>query len=283
MSKILPATNKSQSPFEAIKHLDENHQEFWLARELQTVLGYTKWEKFKNSIEKAMTTCKESGYDINDNFTLPDSGKLGKIATLSQPKTKSDYKLTRYACYLIAMNGDSRKVEIAQAQTYFATQTRKQEILEEMENNQERINNREKLTESRKNLRDEVYPRGIDNNVKFASLEDNVNLGLYTKRTKAIKKYKKIPDNKPLDDFTTNIELLSKSLSMEMTKINVGNKNLIGLNPICKEGKENASEVRKTLLNRNIIPEELLTEASIKEIKKNTKKLTQPINLLNNL
>ena len=266
--------NNQQQTFEQIKHT-ENGIEFWLARELMPLLGYAKWERFENSIEKAIIACQESGYSIEENFDLPTSGKLHEIATNKQPKLKKDYKLTRYACYLIAMNGDSRKKQIAEAQTYFATQTRRQELLQEVENNQKRLENREKLTVSRKKLRDEVYTRGVDTSNKFASLEDNINLGLYTKTTKAVKKQKNIPENKPLDDFTSNVELLSKSLSMEMTKINVNNKNLLGLNPICQEGKENAGEIRKSLLARNIIPEELPAESSIQDVKKSIKKLTK--------
>jgi DNA-damage-inducible protein D len=177
-------TSNLQS-FEQIKRTD-NQQEFWLARELIPYLGYLKWERFENSIEKAMISCKESGYPIEEHFLLPRSGKSYKIATNEHPKLKKDYKLSRYACYLIAMNGDNRKHQIALAQTYFATQTRRQELLQAQENNQKRLENRVKLTESRKKLRDEVKPRGIDDNSKFAGLEDKINLGLYTKTTKGI-------------------------------------------------------------------------------------------------
>jgi DNA-damage-inducible protein D len=254
----------SQLNFEQIKHT-ENNEEFWFARELMPLLGYKKWETFSSVIEKAKIACLESNLSILDHF--PDTRKPivgGKGAV----QNVTDYKLTRYACYLVAMNGDSRKVEIAQAQTYFATQTRRQELLQELENNQKRLENREKLTQNRKNLRQEVHARGVDSGEKFAKLEDNINIGLYTETTAGIKKVKNIPNNKPLDDYTSNIELLSKNLSMEMTKINVIKQNLNGLNPICTEAKDNATAIRETLLDRNIVPEELPIEKNIKIVQK---------------
>lgn len=248
--------------FEQIKNFDEQ-TEFWYARELMPLLGYAKWETFSKVIQKAKIACQESSYSVSDHF--PDAGKIVNAGVSNKPL--EDYKLTRYACYLIAMNGDARKPEIALAQTYFATQTRRQELSQQAENNAKRLENRAKLTENRKKLRDEVYFRGIDDNSKFAGLEDNINLGLYTKRTKAVKKQKDIPEKAPLDDYTTNVELLAKSLSMEMTKINVNQKNLLGINPIYTEGKENAGEVRKSLVARNIKPENLPAETNIKKLK----------------
>ncbi len=228
-----------QKTFEQIKHT-ENGTEFWFARELMPMLGYKRWEDFHKLVQKT----KESDFeDQTDHIRYtPKLIKTGKGAT----RETTDYQLSRFACYKIAMFG--KTAECVESRTYFATQTRKQELLQEAENNQKRLENREKLTENRKKLRDEVYTRGVNTNNKFAKLEDNINLGLYTQTTKAVKKQKNIPNDKPLDDFTSNVELLSKSLSMEMTKINVNNKNLIGLNPICKEGKENADEIRKSLL-----------------------------------
>lgn len=249
--------------FEQIKH-SENQIEFWLARELMPLLGYKNWRDFNNAIEKAKISCKESKNEVLDHFedTLkPITGGKGAIQNVQ------DFKLSRFACYLIAMNGDSRKSEIAFAQRYFATQTRRQELLQEEENNQKRLENRAKLTESRNRLRDEVYTRGVDDTSKFAGLEDSINLGLYTKRTKAIKKHKGIPENKPLDNYTSNVELLAKSLSMEMTKINVNQKNLLGVEPIYTEGKENACELRKSLSVRGIKPESLPAETDIAKIK----------------
>ena len=144
----------SQLNFEQIKHL-ENNEEFWFARELMPLLGYKKWERFRSAIEKAMVSCHESDHQTEIHFTLPTSGKLDKLATLSNPKPPENYKLTRYACYLVAMNGDSRKVEIAQAQTYFATQTRRQELLEALECLQKNLNSKIKYV---KNLRQKTIP-----------------------------------------------------------------------------------------------------------------------------
>ena len=121
MSKILSATNNSQTPFEQIKHLDENNQEYWLARELQDILQYANWQNFEEVIEKAKTACEKSENLINSHFT--EGSKVVENSII--PRTKLDYELTRYACYLIAMNGDSEKEIIAKAQTYFAVQTRR--------------------------------------------------------------------------------------------------------------------------------------------------------------
>jgi len=260
--------NNQQQTFEQIKHT-ENGTEFWLARELMPLLGYKYWQDFDKLVQKTKETDFE---DQNDHIRhSPKKVLLGSGAT----RETTDYQLSRFACYKIAMLG--KTAECVQARTYFATQTRRQELLQEAENNQKRLENREKLTVSRKKLRDEVYTRGIDTSNKFASLEDNINLGLYTKTTKAVKKQKNIPDNKPLDDFTSNVELLSKSLSMEMTKINVNNKNLLGLNPICQEGKENADEIRKSLLARSIIPEQLPAEPNIQDVKKSVKQTAKKL------
>jgi DNA-damage-inducible protein D len=249
--------SSSLTTFEQIKH-SENQTEFWLARELMPYLGYARFDSFKRIIQKVIQEIEiEKGSFHNDVELL-------KI-TENSPNPKEDYSLSRFACYKIAMLGSTN--ECIQARTYFATQTRRQELLQEEENNQKRIENRAKLTESRNRLRDEVYTRGVDDNSKFAGLEDNINLGLYTKRTKAIKKHKGIPENKPLDNYTSSVELLAKSLSMEMTKINVNQKNLLGVEPIYTEGKENASELRKSLLARNIKPESLPAETDIGKLK----------------
>ena len=271
------SNSQDQTLFENLKHLDENQVEFWYARELMPELGYKKWERFDDSIQKSMVACANSGNKIEDNYSIPDGGKLGEQSTLSQPKVKKDYKLSRYACYLIAMNGDSRKSQIAFAQTYFASQTRKQELMEEFLEGQKRVQNRDKLTTKRNELKAEVYQRGIDTGAKFADLEDNINLGFYNKRTKAVKKYKGIPEKKPLDNYTTSVELLAKSLSMEMTNLNVKSKDLNGQTPINKEGKQNASAVRNTLTDRGIIPEDLPKLPDVKKIETQIKKLTDKL------
>jgi|LakMenEpi03Aug12_release.lakeMendotaPanAssembly.Ray.scaffolds.fasta_scaffold64027_2 DNA-damage-inducible protein D len=243
--------------FEQIKH-SENQIEYWLARELMPYLGYARFDSFKRIIQKVIQEVE------TDKGSFHKDVELLKIDE-NNPNPKEDYSLSRFACYKIAMLGSTS--ECIQARTYFATQTRRQELLQEEENNQKRIENRAKLTENRNGLRDEVYTRGVDDTSKFAGLEDNINLGLYTKRTKAIKKHKGIPENKPLDNYTSNVELLAKSLSMEMTKINVNQKNLLGIEPIYSEGKENASEIRKSLLVRGIEPESLPAETDIEKLK----------------
>ena len=277
MPKIISQiqTSNQQTNFENIKHT-ENSQEFWYARELMPLLGYAKWETFSNVIQKAKIACKESGNSVD--LCFPDAGNTSKMPNGGE-KPVENYKLTRYACYLIAMNGDSRKSQIAKAQTYFASQTRKQELLEGFLESQKRVENRDKLTTKRNELRVEVYQRGIDNGSKFANLEDNINLGLYKKKTKEIKKYKGIPDKKSLDNYTSSVELLAKSLSMEMTNLNVQSKDLNGAIPINLEGKQNASSVRETLTERGIIPEDLPRLSDIDKVKKELKKLGNSLDL----
>ena len=256
--------NQNQTTFESIKHIDQDQNEFWYARELQIALGYPRFDSFKRLILKTITDF--------ENLQIPfhNDVELLKIQQ-NNPNPKEDYKFSRFFCYKLAMLGNT--TECILARTYFATQTRKQELMEEFLENQKRIENKDKLTTKRNELRAEVYQRGIDSGSKFADLEDHINLGLYQKRTKVIKEHKGIPDAKPLDNFTSSVELLAKSLSMEMTNINVKNKDLNGQNPINLEGKQNASSVRNTLTQRGIVPEDLPKLPDVKKIEKEQLKL----------
>jgi len=254
--------SNSRSNFEDIKHINDG-QEFWYARELMPLLGYARFDSFKRLITKVSEEIKVETKSFHNQVELL---KIGE----NNPNPKEDYKLTRFACYKIAMLGNTE--ECIQARTYFAIQTRKQEIFEKELYDNKRLESRDKLTESRKNLRDEVYQRGIKTNYEFAGLEDNINFGLYTQNTKSIKKLKGIPDKKPLDNYTSPTELLAKSLSMEMTKINVDQKDLLGVYPIYKEGWENADEIRQSLVKRGIKPENLPPEEDIKKLQKQKNK-----------
>ena len=267
MSKIL-SINNSQSPFEAIKHLDENHQEFWLARELQPLLGYKNWRDFNNRIEKAKISCKESNNQISHHFEdslKPIIGGKGAVQDVL------DYKLTRYACYLIAMNGDSRKVEVAQAQTYFANQTRKQEILEKMTEHQKRLKIREDVTNHNKRLFETAQNSGVTN---FANFNDAGYLGLYGMRNKEIIKKKKLGKDGLLDRAGAT-ELAANLFRITQTdeKLNIENPN----SQTQSENIHNmvGGKIRQTIKDiGGTLPENLQPQKHIKEIKKSIEKLT---------
>jgi DNA-damage-inducible protein D len=177
---------------------EENGLEYWSARELQLLLGYTKWTNFLNVIDKAKISCENAGNEISDHFA--EVGKMVDIGSKSQREVE-DIALTRYSCYLIAQNGDSNKVEIAFAQTYFAVQTRKQELIEKRLADIARIIAREKLSKSEKKLSGVIYERGVDDTgfALIRSKGDQALFGGYN--TNEMKRKLKIPDNRPLADF----------------------------------------------------------------------------------
>jgi len=257
---------------------EEDGVEFWLARDLQKLLGYNKWENFANVIDKAKEACKNSKFDILDHF--PEVRK-----TISMPKgaTKdiSDYMLTRYACYLIAQNGDSRKEEIAFAQSYFAIQTRKQEIIEERIALKERFDAREKLTKSETELSKQIYERGVDDSgfARIRSKGDKALFGGYT--TKQMKKKLLIPNDRPMADFLPTVTIAAKNFATEITNFNVRKDSLEGESKITNEHIKNNEKVRKVLLDDNIVPENLPPEEDIKKlerrVKSNEKKLANSI------
>lgn len=238
--------------------------ECWSARELQLLLGYSKWENFEKVIQKAKDACKNAGEDIINHF--PDIRK-----TIPMPKTAEkeivDIALTRYACYLIAQNGDSRKEEIAFAQNYFAVQTRRAEQVELRLLEYERVKAREKLSQTEKNLSGILYERGVDNQ-GFAIIRSKGDQALFRLSTQMLKKRLTIPESRPLADFLPTISIKAKDLAAEMTGLNVQNKDLKGHNPIEKEHIENNLAVRKMLTERGIVPENLPPADDVKKIQR---------------
>lgn len=238
--------------------------ECWSARDLQSLLGYSKWENFEKVIEKAKDACKNAGGDIGDHF--PDVRKMISLGKGAQ-KEIDDILLTRYACYLIAQNGDSRKEQIAFAQNYFAVQTRRAEIIQQRLLENERVKAREKLSQTEKQLSGILYERGIDSK-GFAIIRSKGDQALFRLNTQQLKKKMGIPETRPVADFLPTISIKAKDLAAEMTHLNVQNKDLKGQNPIEKEHIDNNIAVRNMLTKRGIVPENLPPAEDIKKLQR---------------
>lgn len=241
--------------------------ECWSARELQKLLGYSKWENFEKVILKAKESCRNAGENISDHF--PDIRK-----TIAMPKGAEkeidDILLTRYACYLIAQNGDSRKPEISFAQNYFAVQTRKAEFIEERLLEYERVKAREKLSQTETQLSGILYQRGIDSK-GFAVIRSKGDQALFNLSTLALKKKLGVPEKRPVADFLPTISIKAKDLAAEMTGLNVQSKDLSGQPKIEKEHIDNNKAVRNMLTQRGIIPENLPPAEDVKKVERKHK------------
>ncbi len=259
---------KLQKTFEDCAH-EVDGVEFWFARDLQVLLGYNKWENFLNAIDKAKISCSNSGHNTNDHFP-------GVRKTIAMPKGASreieDIMLSRYACYLIAQNGDPRKEEIAFAQSYFALQTRKQELIEQRIALSERFDARNKLTASETELSKLIYERGVDD-VGFARIRSKGDEALFGGNdTKAMKIKLNVPEHRPLADFLPTVTITAKNLATEITNFNVKKENLNGENHITGEHVKNNAKVRGLLVESGIVPENLPPEEDIKKLEKRVKK-----------
>ena len=247
----------------------EEGVEFWYARDLQVLLGYVEWRKFIGVIEKEKEACKKSNNDILDHF-------VGAAKTIAMPKeaTKEvdDFKLTRYACYLIAQNGDPRKEEIAFAQSYFAIQTRKQELIEQRIALQERFEARNKLTASETELSKLIYERGV-NDAGFSRIRSKGDEALFGgSDTKQMKQKLQIPEKRPLADFLPTVTIAAKNFATEITNFNVKHKDLQGEVRITGEHIKNNQEMRRVLAKNNIVPEKLPAEEDIKKLERRVRK-----------
>jgi len=238
--------------------------ECWSARDLQNLLGYSKWENFEKVVDKAKDSCMNAGEQIKDHF--PDVRKMVGIGSKTERQI-DDIALTRYACYLVAQNGDSRKPQIAFAQNYFAVQTRRAEIIEQRLLDYERVKAREKLSQTEKQLSGILYERGVDNQ-GFAIIRSKGDQALFRLSTQQLKKKMGMPDNRPVADFLPTISIKAKDLAAEMTGLNVQTKDLKGHNPIEKEHIDNSTAVRDMLLKRGIKPENLPAAEDLKKIQR---------------
>jgi DNA-damage-inducible protein D len=242
--------------------------EYWLARDIQVLLGYDEWRNFTHVIEKAKIACGNAGQNVFDHFV--DVNKMVKLGSGSE-RSIDDLMLTRYACYLIAQNGDPRKEQIAFAQSYFALQTRKQELLEQRIELVERLHAREKLVATETELSKLIYERGVDNQGfgRIRSKGDQALFGGFT--TLQMKKKLGIPDNRPLADFLPTITIKAKDLATEITNFNVKKKNLRGEPTITNEHVTNNRDVRGVLAKSGIKPEELPPEEDLKKLERRVK------------
>jgi DNA-damage-inducible protein D len=252
--------------FEQLAHRDEESGvEFWLARDLQKALGYETWRRFEQVVGKAVTACRNAGYNPRDHFA-----EVGKMVPLGSGAEREvgDYMLTRYACYLIAQNGDSTKAPIAFAQTYFAIQTRKQELIEQRLAEVERLGARKKLTASEKELSGIIFER-VGDERSFGRIRSRGDQALFGGRTtQQMKERLNVPDNRPLADFLPTITIKAKDFANEITNFNIKREELRTEGSIAYEHIKNNAEVRKLLGKRGIVPEQLPPSEDIKKIER---------------
>jgi len=251
-----------KSAFEAVVNQVEG-VEFWFARDLQILLDYKQWRRFEELVEKAKLACQKSGEVVENHFAK--AGKMVKIGSNTEREIK-DYMLSRYACYLIAQNGDPRKEAIAFAQSYFALQTRKQELLEEYIKLNQRVNAKKKLTTAEEELFQTISHRGVDKQgfIRIKNKGTKVFFGGAT--AKEMKENLDLPMHRSLNDFLPTVSLTAKQLATEITNINTNNNDLQGEDSISKEHITNNQAIRDMLIERGVKPEDLPAEKDLKQV-----------------
>ncbi len=260
--------------FESIAN-DYEGVECWSARELSKLLGYTQWRNFENIVEKARTACRNAGQDVAHHFA--DVSKMVSLGSGSE-RELYDWMLTRYACYLIAQNGDARKPQVAFAQSYFAVQTRRAELIQKRILEYERVQTRNKLPETEKRMSGILYERGVDGR-GFEVIRSNGDKALFKLDTALLKRKLGAPSSRPLADFLPTVSIKAKDLAAEMTSVNVQQKDLYGQKDIGEEHVDNNKAVSKMLLRRGIVPEQLPAGEDVRKVEKRLKSDEKKINV----
>ena len=254
------------SSFEGmVRKFPDTGVEFWCARDLQFLLGYAQWKNFAKVIDKAITACQTAGYDPKDHFA-----GISKMVDLGSGAKREieDIALTRYACYLIAQNGDPAKEPIAFAQTYFAVQTRKQEVIEKRLAEAERVSARRKLTHSEKELSGVIFDR-VRESESFGRIRSKGDMALFGGRTtQDMKRKLGVPEARPLADFLPTITIKAKDFANEITNFNIKQNDLRAESGITEEHVRNNREVRKLLVDRGIVPEALPRAEDVKKVER---------------